>query len=367
MQNRLVLSQFVLVACLHLFSARSYSGEETPSLKLVQTIQMPQVRCHNAALSKEQLAQSVDTEFMPSMPCHFDRFGLDLKGGRLFAVAENDGTVEVYAIPSGKLLHSIVGFGMSHNVIYRSDVNRIYATDGNHTDGLLRIFNGTTYELVKTVRLLPDTDSMEYDPATHYLYITNGGDYAGLDYTLLSIVNTDTDEHIGDIKFNAGRLEHMVMESSGPRLFITSPNKREINVIDRNKRAIVATWPVAEGQLCVAVDLDEADRRLFVACRSGTLSVIDTETGKVIVTLPTAKGTDDVVYDPGRRRIYVTCAEGFIDVFHQLDPDHYNLIDKVSTGPMGKNLMLVSSLNRLYVAVPTNGNAKSKIMVYEVQ
>jgi hypothetical protein len=29
--------------------------------------------------------------------------------------------------------------------------------------------------------------------------------------------------------------------------------------------------------------------------------------------------------------------------------------------------MLVNSLNRLYVAVPTNGNVQSKLLVYEVQ
>lgn len=317
--------------------------------------------------TKEQLAQSVNTEFMPTMLCHFDRFALDAKGGRLFAVAENDGTVEVYAIPSGKFLHSLGGFGMSHNVVYRADVNRIYATDGNHTAGFLRIFDGTTYQPLKTIKLLPDTDSMNYDFVTHYLYITNGGDYASLDYTLLTVVNTDTDEPVGEIKFDVGRLEHMVMEKSGSRLFITSPNKGEIDVIDRSKRSIAAAWPVTDGKFCVAVDLDEANHRLFVTCRSGTLNVMDTETGKVIVTLPISRGTDDIVYDAERKRIYITSAEGFIDVFHQRDADHYDVIGKVATGPMGKNLMLVNSLNRLYVAVPTNGNVQSKLLVFEVQ
>src|ERR1700730_8740041 len=114
MQKRIVLSQFMFVDGLVGFSAGMCPAQALPPLKLVQTIPMPQVKCHNDALTKEQLAQSVTTEFMPTMLCHFDRFGLDAKGGRLFAVAENDGTVEVYAIPSGKFLHSIGGFGMSH-------------------------------------------------------------------------------------------------------------------------------------------------------------------------------------------------------------------------------------------------------------
>jgi DNA-binding beta-propeller fold protein YncE len=364
-RKRLVLSLFAVAMWLH-GSPRCFAQAAAP-LKLVQTIPMPQVKCHNPALTEEQLSQSVNTEFMPSMTCHFDRFGLDLKGGRLFAVAENDGTIEVYAVPSGKFLHSIGGFGMSHNVIYRADVNRIYATDGNHTDGLLRIFDGTTYQLIKTIKLLPDADSMDYDPVTHNLYITNGGDFANLDYTLLSIVNTDKNEHVGDIKFNTGRLEHMVVEKSGTRLFITSPNKREVDVIDRNRRTFLATWPVNEGQLCVAADFDEAHRRFFVTCRSGTLNVLDSNTGKAVAALPIAKGTDDVVYDAERKRIYIASAEGFLEVYRQIDPDHYELMGRVKTGPMGKNLMLVNSLNRLYVAVPRNGNAEAKILAYAVQ
>ncbi len=367
MNKRLVLSQFIFVAGLIACAAAVCSAQAAPPLKLVQTIPMPQIKCHNPAQSKEELTQSVDTEFMPVMTCHFDRFGLDLKNKRLFVVAENDGTMEIYSMSSGKLLHSIGGFAMSHNVVYRPDVNRIYATDGSHTEGALRIYNGTTYELIKSLKMLPDADSMDYDPSTHYLYLTNGGDFAKLDYTLLSIVNTDTDEHVDDIKFNTGRLEHMVMEKSGPRLFITSPNKQEVDVIDRNKKAIVATWPVSGGQFCVAADLDESHQRLFVTCRSGTLNVLDTETGKLVVTVPIAKGTDDVLYERESGRIYITSAEGFIEVLHQADADHYEPVAKISTGPMGKNLALVKSQNRLYVAVPPYGNVQAKILVYSVQ
>ena len=348
---------------------RRASAAPAAPLKLVQTIQVPQVTCQNPDLSGRQLAGAVNTFFMPRMTCHFDRFGIDLKGGRLFAVSfgvtQKSGTVQLYAIPSGKLLHNITGLGMPHNVFYRSDVNRIYVTDGSASRGLLRIYDGATYRLVKTVRLLPDADSMAYDPATHDLYVTNGGKFAKLDYTLLSIVNTDTDEHIGDIKINATRLEHMAIE--GSKIFINITDKREIGVVDLKRRAVAAVWPVARGQLNVALDLDEAGHRLYVACRSGTLDVFDTKTGKVIAALPIATGADDVIYDRERRRIYVSCAEGFLDVYHKRDPDHYTLIGKVPTGLMGKNCILVSSLNRLYVAVPKHGDVESEILAYRVQ
>jgi DNA-binding beta-propeller fold protein YncE len=330
-------------------------------LKLVQTIPMPPEQ------STAQLNQSVDTEFMPVMTCHFDRIGVDSKNGRLFIVAENDGTVEVYGIPSGKLLHSLTGFAMSHNVVYRPENDRIYATDGSHTEGALRIYDGTTYKLIKSVKMLPDADSMDYDPSSHYLYFTNGGDFAKLDYTLLTIFDTDKDERVDDMKFNTGRLEHMVMEKSGSRLFLMSPSKQEVDVINRSSRAVETTWPVSGGSFCVAVDLDEAHQRLFVTCRSGTLDVLNTETGKVVSRVPIAKGTDDVLYDAESQRVYITSAQGFIEILHQADPDHYETVGKIPTGPMGKNLAFIKSQQRLYVAVPPYGNVQAKILVYSVQ
>ncbi|MGH9438260.1 MAG: YncE family protein, partial [Terriglobia bacterium] len=334
-------------------------------LKLIRTIKMPQVRCQQASLNSQQLAQAVNTERIFGIACHFDRFGLDLKHHRLFAVPEDNHTVEVYSVPSGKLLHSIGGIGMAHGVLYRPGINRIYITDG--ADGLLRIYDGTSYRLLKTVKLLTDADAIGYDPATHYLYIANGGKDAKLDYTLLSIVNTDTGEHIGDIKINGNRLEQMALEKSGPLLFINVTDKRAVGVINRNQRAVVAMWPIQEGDINAAMALDEADHRLFVACRSGVMNVFDTETGKVVAVLPISKGADDMTYDPVRKRIYVPCAEGFIDVFYQRDPDHYTLLGKAPSGPMGKTGILVSSLDRYYVAVPPHGSTEAEILVYRVQ
>ena len=261
---------------------------------------------------------------------------------------------------------------MVHNVIVRPDVNRIYITQENPPGettlyGRLCIYDGTTYQQIKALDLLPVADSMGYDPAARNLYVVNGGKYAKVDHSLLTIVNTGTDERIGEIRITADRLEHMVTDRASSRMFLCITDKREIGVIDTKNRALVATWPVPEGDLNAALDLDETGHRLFVACRSGTLDVFDTETGKVVITVPIAKGVDDVVYDAARKRVYIACAEGILDVYQQNDPDHYTLIGKVQTGPMGKNCILASSLNRLYVGVPTHGNVESKILVYSVQ
>jgi hypothetical protein len=82
--------------------------------------------------------------------------------------------------------------------------------------------------------------------------------------------------------------------------------------------------------------LDEIDHRLFVVTRApARLAVLDTKSGHVVATLPCVQNSDDVYYDSARKRIYVPGGEGYISVFQQKDPDHYELIARIpsAVGP----------------------------------
>jgi hypothetical protein len=290
---------------------------------------------------------------------------VDLKRQRLFITPEDHKRLDVYDLRTGKPVHIIEGIGRAHAVLYRADIDQVFLTDGD--DGYLRIYKGENYEPVKQVKLLIDSDAIGYDAATHYLYIDAGGLDAKLNYCVLSIVDTNTGEHVGDIKIESNRIEAMAVEKAGPRIFLNMVEKSVVGVIDREKRAVVATWPVTGGKINVGIALDEAHHRLFVACREGKLMVLDSDTGQVLQTLPIATGVDDMVYDPVRRRIYVACGEGFVNVYEQVDADHYRSLGAVPTGPLGKTGRLVPELNRYFVAVPPHGKTPAEVLVFEVQ
>lgn len=339
--------------------------EEQAPLKLVETIHLTNIVSSSTEVSADQLAKEVQTSRMVNVANHFDHFEVDLKRHRLFVTPEDNKTVEVYDLQTGKLVHSIGGIGMAHGVLYRPDIDEVFVTDG--VVGSLKIYTGADYKLIKETKLLVDADSIGYDAKTHYLYIDNGGKDASLNYCLVSIVNTDTGEHIGDIKIDSNRVEAMKLESGGSRIFLNATEKSEVAVIDREKRAVVARWPVTGGKVNVGVALDEAHHRLFIACREGKLMVMDSDTGKVLQTLPIATGVDDIVYDPVSGRIYVACGEGFVNVYQQKDGDQYLALGKIPTGPLGKTGKLVPELNRYFVAVPPHGKASAEVLVFAVQ
>ena len=111
-----------------------------------------------------------------------------------------------------------------------------------------KIYDGDTYNLRKSIKLLKDADSIGYDPSRHYLYIDNGGGDVGQTYSMLSVVDTTKEEKIADIKIDGDTLEAMALDSYRPRLYVNDKAKNEVVVVDRWKDAIVAGLAVANGQ-----------------------------------------------------------------------------------------------------------------------
>jgi DNA-binding beta-propeller fold protein YncE len=329
----------VLVAALMFLGAQARSQTAAP-IKLIQTYELP-----------------------AEVKGNFDHFGIDLKGGRLFATPEGYHAVVVFDLKTGKLVHKIDGIGKPHAVLYREDLNRIYITDGDAGD--LKIFDGTTYKLVSSVELLEDADSVGYDPVTKYLYIDNGGGDVHQTYSMLSVVDTTAGTKLADLKIDGDTLEAMALEKSTPKMYVNNRAKNQVSVLDRDKRELVASWPVTLCKNNVAMALDEANHRLFVACRTSQIAVLDTQTGKEITSFAITKGVDDITYDAASKRIYAAC-DGAVDIYEQSGPDSYKLVANVPTGPMGRTARLVPELKRYFVAVPQHGATSAKVLVFEV-
>lgn len=312
-----------------------------------------------------RLVQKYD---MPtSIQGRFDHLGVDLKKNRLFLAAETAHQVLVFDLQNGKFLRSIPDIEIPHAIFVRSDLNRVYVTDGG--PGALKIYDGESYKLLKSVPLKQDADSIGYDPKTHYLYIDNGGGDAHEPFSMLSLVDTTRGEKVADIKIDGETLEAMALENGSPKMYVNNAAKNQVEVVDRKTRTVEASWPVTLGKRNVAMALDEANHRLFVACRSGVIVVFDSQTGRELQSLPIAKGVDDLVFEPASKRLYASCGadNGATSVYRETDPDHYVSAGTVTTAPGGKNELLLAKLDRYFIIVPPRANMQGQVYVYQVQ
>lgn len=318
------------------------------------------------AYSQQALQPAARFPMPASIQGRFDHLGIDQKGGRLFVAAETAHQVLVFDLNSGKYLRSIPGIQIPHAIFVREDLDRIFITDGGA--GALKVYDGKTYALLKTIPLKLDADSIGYDPETHQLYIDNGGGDAHETFSMFSAVDTTRNAKVADIKIDGDTLEAMAIDHSSGRIYVNNPAKNAVTVLDLKNHSILASWPVTLGKRNVAMALDEAGHRLFVAERSGSISVFDTASGKELTSVPIGKGVDDLAFDPEAKRIYAPCGgDGLIYVYQQSGNDQYTLLGKIPSAPGGKNALLDQAQKRYFVIVPPQGNTPGAVYSYALQ
>ena len=310
----------------------------------------------------------IATTAMPGFTGDLDHFGIDLKGNRLFLASEDQKTVEVFDLRSGKRLHSIAGFGQPLTMAYLPDSDRLIVADGGETNAV-QLVDCKQYKIIGTLKLGSGVDHSAYNPVDHYFYVESGGS-ANTGTHRLSIIDTKSFKQIGEVPGLSGESnEGMVIDHAGKKLYVNLTGTDEVGVIDLRARAIVAKWPLPDAHVAHAIALDERNHRLFTATRKPPQFIVfNTDTGTVVGSLPCVGTNSDMWLDVARKRIYITGSET-ASVFEQIDADHYAHVAEVPTAYRAKSSIFVPQLNRLYVADSGKGepDAKLALQIFEAQ
>jgi hypothetical protein len=299
---------------------------------------------------------------IPGADGRFDHMAVDAQTGRVFASVHGNDTVAVVDVHRSREIHTISGgLNEPQGVAFIPELNRIVVSNGG--DGSCKVFDGTTYEPVASVKFADDADQLRSDSSKHLIYVGYGEGAIGA-------IDVLTNKVVGESFELGAHPESFQLEESGSRIFVNLASQSQIAVIDRSTRK-VTKWTLSGAGTNFPMALDEKHRRLFVAARRpALLLVLDMDTGHEIARLPGAADSDDMWYDATRRRIYVPGGEGLIYVYQQGDADHYSLLAKVPStigarvsayyGQVGKH-------NSLYLAVPGRSNRGAELWVYETR
>jgi len=294
---------------------------------------------------------------LPGVFGRIDHFGYDSRRGNLFVAALGNDTVEV--INSLRRIHTIKDLEHPQAALYVQEFDKLVVSDQG---GKIRFYDGRSFNLLKTVDFAANTDNLRYEPDEKRIYVGYGaGAIAMLDPASMTRLSQE---------FKLGsHPESFQFEKKGSRSFVNLPDQESIGVIDR-KTGAVTKWEVRGATTNHALAFDETSRRLFsAALQPGKLSVIDSDSGKVVATLRIVLGVDDIWFDTDRKRILASGHAGFVSVIQQIGPDRYELIANVPTAVGGGTSFYLKSRTSegLYVAVPNTSHSGSEILFLAVQ
>ncbi len=295
---------------------------------------------------------------LPGVEGRIDHFALDAAGERLFLCALGNNTAEVLDSRNGERLHSITGLGAPQGIAYVPESNRLFVA--NDKSGLCNIYDAKSWQLIGNVDFQDDADNLRRDSARKQIYVGfgNGG---------IGIINTEDGKRVGSIKLPA-HPEAFELEKNSPRIFVNVPNARQVAVVDRERKEVIAVWKTDGALGNFPMALDEDNHRLFIGCRiPSKLIVFNTESGDKLAKIDISGDADDIFYDSKRHRIYAICGAGKIDIIEQTDANNYKALTKIDTADGARTGLFVPERDTLFVAVPHRGNQPAEIRCYQVK
>ena len=332
-----------------------------------------------ASAQEKQALRLVQTIPLPGVRGRLDHMGVDLEKKRLFVAASDNNTLEVVDLTGGRVTRTLTGFKDTQDALFLGgNFNKLYVSS---LDGHVRVFQGESFWLVHDFKIEPDANRLFYDPAANLIYFGYGGENAGFDaYGRLGVLQPKPgagyDQLVADMiapTARPGHLAQIAMDDNGI-LLVCDSRADLIYQFDTRKRELIKSWP-ARGDGAGDMALDPIRHRLFVGTRTPPeMTVYDSVSGKEVQSLPAPETMDGVSYDANLKRIYMTggrwygtpeASPGWVYVYQQKDPDHYDLISKITTRPGSGTSLLVPQFNRFYVASQGIDEQEAAILVFE--
>lgn len=307
----------------------------------------------------------INTTNLPGIEGDLDHLAIDTAGQRLFVTAEDNGTLRVIDLKTGKLGRTVTGLKTPHSILYLPDQSELYVTDGSKA---VQVLDSNSFAVKRIIPTTPGADSIGVDGRNHVMYAVTGGKDVELAHSELSEIDTKSAKLIREIPIDAAHVEAMALEESGPRLFVNVTDKNYLAVIDRGSGKITGQWRIAEAHQNAPLAFDEEHQRLFVVCRDpGTLVILDSKTGRSVAKFPAGARADEAIFDKIHRRVYVMAGEGKIYPYEVIDADHFKPLAPVISARGAKTAVLSPDAVRLYVSVsPGEGKTGAKVLTYSV-
>ena len=269
-----------------------------------------------------------------------DHLGVDVKRRRLFVAELGNDSLGVVDLASGKVLRRISGLSEPQGVAYVPSADAVYVANGG--DGSVRVLHGEDLAPLGRIELGDDADNVRVDAMRDRVLV-------GYGKGALAVIDPAARAKIADIRLDR-HPEGFQVDETGGRAFVNVPDSREIEIVDLATGA--SRSPPTQGAVAnFPMAIDRGAHRVLVVFRDPpVLMALSSQDGHVAAKVATCGDADDVFVDAKRRRIYVSCGEGAVDVFEPREAD-YRRLARVPTARGARTSLFVPGLDRLFVAV----------------
>jgi YVTN family beta-propeller protein len=248
--------------------------------------------------------------------------------------------VVVVDLAKNNVAGEVAGTPGVHAFLPVPELNRGFSSNGKEDKA--SVVDLTTFKTLAKVDTGQSPDAIVYDSKRGEVYIFNhrGNSVTVIEAKTAKVVTTTALD---------GNPEFGVADVEAGRVYCNLEDKNEVVAIDSAKHEVIAHWPLAPGTEPTGIALDNAHHRLFASCNNKLLVMLDTESGKVVTTIPIGSRTDGCAFDEGTQLVFASCGEGVTMVAREESPEKLVVVQTLKTQPSARTMALDPRTHRIYL------------------
>jgi YVTN family beta-propeller protein len=227
-----------------------------------------------------------------------------------------------------------------HGFIAAPELARGFSTNGK--ENKVSVVDLKTLQTISKLDSGENPDAVVYDPKRSEVYVFN---HKGNSAT---VINAKEAKVVATIPLG-GSPEFGAIDSAAGRVYINIEDKSEVEVIDAAKHEVIAHWPLAPGEEPSGIALDAVHHRLFTTCHNKMMEMVDTESGKVVGSVPIGTGVDGAAFDDGKQLAFASCGEGTTTIAKEEAPDRLTVVQTLTTERSARTIALDPATHRIYL------------------
>ena len=227
-----------------------------------------------------------------------------------------------------------------HGFVAVPEVQRGFSSNGKESKS--SVVELTTLKTTSKIDTGQNPDAIVYEPRHGEIYIFN---HTGNSVT---VINPKTATVSATIPLG-GNPEFAAVDETAGRVYCNIEDKSEVEVIDVDKHEVVAHWSLAPGEEPSGIALDARHHRLFSGCHNKMMVMLDTETGKVVDTVPIGAGVDGCAFDSTTLLAFASCGDGTTTIVREEAPNKLTVLQTLKTERGARTMALDSKTHRIYL------------------
>jgi DNA-binding beta-propeller fold protein YncE len=285
-------------------------------------------------------------------PGGFDHAAVHGGLGRLYVAHTANDTLDVIDSFQDRYLYSIAGLTGVAGALVSEEQDLVFTSNrGENTVEIFRLDDEVSLAKV-AVGIRPN--GLAYDPVKSLLLAANVGDPDIPNSFTLSIVNVREQRIVASVRV-PGRTRWTVFDPQTEVFYVNIAEPAQIVVVaSREPDRVARTIPIAAAGPH-GLDFDGEHRRLFCACDSKQLIILEAVSGKALKQLELSGPPDVIFFNQRLRHLYVAIGDpGVVDVF---DTDRLTRIETIQTEPGAHTIGFDAERNKIFAFLPKTHRA----------